>query len=328
MKSEKPKEPKSRAKRDRSTPEPPDSEAEEVAREDAGKEGESAPSVGEPGRENLLGALGSGLREVLPGLEILDRDLIFEQGGRADLAGVDAGGRLVLVLVADADPDVAALEVLDTHSLARRHLDTIVRHLCADSSERSIDESLEARTVVIDPVGSERLLLRLAPIFDSGIELFGLYSIQSAAGERSYLAPIAAPPSGSVQRGLPPEAAFLESLPPALEEVGREAVERIGRVDRELLVTGTAGSVSWSFQDEVLVRLEHVGHRLQASVGPHHETRLLESEADLDPLLESVLARFVQWLDYDAPASSRTPGIDLGEGDPILTPEEIDAFRD
>lgn len=286
------------------------------------------PHAGEPEHTELLGALAAGLTEVLPGLEILDRDLVFEQGGRADLAGVDGGGRLVLVLVVDANPDLAALEVLDTHSLARRHADTIARHLVGNPSETRIDATLEPRTIVIDPAGSERLLLRLGPILESGIELFALHAIRSAAGERAYLAPLTAPPMRPARRAKAPEAGFLDALPPALAELGRAAVERLGRLDRELVVSGGSDAISWSHQSEVLVRLERVGNRLQAGVGPHLEPRVLESEEDLEPLLESALALLVQWLDYDAPAAPVNPLAPPGAGDPILTREEIEAFRD
>src|SRR5262245_56460227 len=66
-----------------------------------------------------LTALTEGLDEIVPGLRVLDRELVFEGGGRADLAAVDPSGRLHLVLLAHEDADKAALEALDAVAVVR-----------------------------------------------------------------------------------------------------------------------------------------------------------------------------------------------------------------
>jgi len=94
--------------------EPSPAEAEAAERE----EGESGP----------LAALSTGLDEIVPGVEILDRELAFEGGARADLAGVDPSGRLLFVLLAGEDADRAALEALDALTVLRTQMELLVRH--------------------------------------------------------------------------------------------------------------------------------------------------------------------------------------------------------
>ena len=288
---------------------------------DPGEDPSAAMSAEE--RTALLLAVGTGLEEVVPGFRILDRDLVLDDGARADLAGADLGGRLILVLLADENPDRAALEVLDTCSFLRRHVATVARHL----PEGAIDVELEPRTVVIDPQSSARLLHRLAPLLDAGVDLLGLQSVSSASGDRSYLVPLV-PPSAT-SRGIQAhaESVFLEALSPALVELGTEAVDRLSRLDRELVAVGSPDAISWRLGSEVLVRLERIGGRLQASLGPRHEPRVLGTISDLDPILEGTLARIVPTLELDEtplPGGREPPPVDDSR---ILTDEEIDFLQ-
>ena len=108
----------------------------------------STPRRSRPnGRQaEVLSALFSGLEEVLPGIQVLDRELVFENGGRADLAAVDPSGRLVLVLLASEDGDRAVLETLDTYHYARTNTAILARHL----SGRRINALVVPRIVVIN----------------------------------------------------------------------------------------------------------------------------------------------------------------------------------
>ena len=132
-------------------------------------------------RSSLLGALSAGLDEIVPGLEILDRELALE-GARADLAAIDPAGRIHLVLLA-AEADKDALDVLDTLSFLRSHTDLLVRHL----ADRRVDPERSPRIFVISPSSDVRLVERLAPLQDAGVHVLGLSAVKSAAGERSYL---------------------------------------------------------------------------------------------------------------------------------------------
>ncbi|MEW6072574.1 MAG: hypothetical protein AB1726_08285 [Planctomycetota bacterium] len=286
-------------------------------------EGEE-PAAAPLDRAGLLGALSAGLAEVRPGLLILDRDLELEEGGRADLAGVDGSGRIVLVILAAEDVDAATLQILDTVSLARGAAATLARHLGGEG----IDPSLPPETIVIDPRASDRLLRRLSPFLGAEVELLGVRWIKSAAGERSYLVVRGERAAGAPAASRDPVGPFLASLPPDLAELGRRAVERISRLDRELVTGGRPGEVAWSLGEDVLVRLEHDGERLLGSVAPRHEVLALAGEADLEPLLEGALARLVEGLEGARGAGDAVPRGEAEPAGPILTPEEIDYFRE
>jgi len=295
--------------------------------------------------ELLLAALRAGLEEALPGLEIVDRDLVLDERGRADLAAVDASGRLVLVIVAAKNGDRTALDALDALAFARRNADVLARHL-----DPRIEPGLQPRVVVVDPSNAADLLERLTPLAPQGIEVFGVRTIKSAAGERSYLIAREAPGAIGGPGGVE---AFLEALPESLRELGRGLAERMQRLDDELLATGDRNTVVWRLNGDVLARLERVGRHLQASVGPERRAGPIRDPADADRLLEGAMARLVECLERrgavgtaaeapadvpGAPEAPEGPGAPLegdrersrapGDDEPLLTEEEIQAFRE
>jgi len=280
----------------------------------------------------VLAALEAGVGEALPGLEILDRDLVFDQVGRADLAAVDALGRLVLVLVAGEDPDQAVLDALDLLAYARTNTSLLARHF---GSRRS-DPGLEPRVVVVDPACDERLAVRLGALSSAGVEVFGVRTLRSAAGERAYL--VATGRESAAATGEGGIRAFLDALPLPLQEVGEELTQRMSRLDEELLATGDAGSLVWRLHGEVLARFACSGDHLTASVAPHHLPAAVRRSADVDGVLEEALARLVAELDPTGPPGARwVDRDDFEEADlpprgsvsdgPILTDEEIRAFQ-
>ena len=286
----------------------------------------------------LWRALEAGLTDLLPGLEILDRDLVFDEGGRADLAVVDAVGRLFLVLLAE-DLNRTPLEVLDVMSFARRHASLFAHHFHA-----RVAADLEPRVLVVTPTVDERLTLRLAPLLGHGLELFGVRTLASRSGERSYLVPLEPAQTATEVVSLRGEEAFLEALPTDLRALAARTIERLGRLDDELELSAQRDTLSWNLRGEVLVRIERTGGGLRASVRPHAERLVLASDAALEALLEEVLARLVQHLGRDEPPppppprsargrepaaeAAPTPGGRLDDDEPLLTPEEIEAFRD
>ena len=297
-------------------------EADEAPDEAAEKPRPARAKKEESERSSLLGALSAGLDEIVPGLEILDRELALE-GARADLAAIDPAGRIHLVLLA-AEGDRDALDVLDTLSFLRSHTDLLVRHL----ADRRVDPERSPRVFVISPSSDARLVERLAPLQDSGVHVLGLSAVKSSAGERSYLVRLE-PAARSAPRSSGVEA-FLRALPTRLEPLGRALVERMARLDEELEPSADATTIVWRLAGEVLARVERVGDVFQASVAPQHEPRGLAELADLDRLTDLALARLVQILGMTrpAPAPRPTPGPADNDREPLLTPEEIEAFRE
>ena len=289
----------------------------------------------------LWRALELGLSEILPELEVLDRELVFDEGGRADLAVVDGSGRLTLVLLAE-DLDRTPLDVLDTLSFVRRHASLFSHHY-----RRKIQPELEPHVLVVSPSGDERLTLRLKPLLGHGLELYGVRTLSSRSGERSYLVPLVPTQTAAEQPGAHGEEAFLEALPRDLYSFGSTILERVGRLDDELELTANRDSLVWRFRGEILVRVERAGDTLRSSVSPHTDRNLLDGEGALEVLLEAALARLVSFLGgneshANGPRTQRgdpplravreedppSPRALLEEEGPLLTPEEIEAFRD
>lgn len=294
------------------------------------------PAEGRADEEGeLWRALEAGLQEILPGLEVLDRDVAFDEGGRADLAAVDGAGRLVLVLLAQ-DAERTPLEALDALSFARRHADLLAHHF----RRGRVASELEPRVLVVAPAADERLTLRLAPLLGAGLELFGVRTLSSRGGERSYLVPLAPPRADAVEGRAGGEEAFLAALPRDVAPFARQVLARVERLDDELSATIVRDSAVWRFRGEILVRVERAGDRLRASVSPHQERLPLDGEEALETLLETALERLVGLLGRGgsgpAPAGPPPGAPERGGEDdedrpldePLLTPEEIQAFRD
>jgi hypothetical protein len=243
---------------------------------------------------------------------------------RADLAGVDAGGRLVLVYLAGEDEDRSTLEVLDLLAFARRQTLLIVRHL----SSPKIAEQLDPRVIVVLDSGDSLLAMRLSVLSGAGLELLKLGSVKSAAGEQSYLMPHA-PEPGSVSLTPAGVDRFLEALPTELRELGRGLCESLSRLDDDLNVEASIESVTWYFRDSPLVRLESRGGRLRGVVGVQGQAHDLSSARQADEFLEEALSHLVTKMgQFSTGEVPRGGPVGPTAGAPLLTPEEIEAFRE
>ena len=95
--------------------------------------------------EELQRDLERGLAESVPGLEVLDRELQLGEKSCADLAGIDASGRLVFVMLVDGDGDASALAVLDALAYARENGALLARHW----KSARLRTELEAQVVLV-----------------------------------------------------------------------------------------------------------------------------------------------------------------------------------
>lgn len=278
-----------------------------------------------PTREDLE-AVSTALEAALAGIEILDRSLEFNDGARADLAGVDAGGRLVLVYLAGEDEDRSALEALDLLAFARRQTLLIARHL----GSPKIVEQLDPRVIVVMDGGDGLLGMRLSALGGAGLELLELGSVKSAAGTRSYLMPHTPDPGGGSLATAGVDR-FLEALPTGLRELGHGLCESLSRMDDDLNVEASAESVTWYFQDRPLARLETRGGRLRGVIGAQGRAHDLSGAMQADEFLEEALSRLVAKLGHFPAGAGDSlqggPAVPT-PGAPLLTPEEIEAFRE
>jgi len=280
-------------------------------------------------RTALFDALEEGLEQALPGVEILDRELTLDDGVDADLAGVDAAGRVFVALLGEPDADVTALRVLDLLAWVRGNSAVLARHL--GSSAARPDQP--ARLVVVLPEAPARLRRRLRTLSVAGVELLGLRTIQSRGGERVYLTALERPSRLAPASGVPGEA-FLGGLPIGVRSLARHAVDRIERLDNELEALVDDDAIAWRFRGRTLVRLERVGDGLRATLGAEHVPRSVRAEADVEALLEDALSELVPMFADGAPPERRHHAPPDASGgfplldEPLLTAEEIEAFRD
>lgn len=304
--------------------------------------GEESPAP--PG--GVLAALEGGLAEVLPGLDVLDRELRLDDGGRADLVALDSAGRLTLVLLAQ-DSERAVLEVLDLLALVRAHPGLFARHLRDPRLRRELDP----RLVLVSPDGDRRLADRLLPLHEHGVELFAVRTLSSAGGERAYLVPLVASATGAALDGRRPDEAFVDGLPDELRALARTAITRLARLDDELELETRRGSLVWRLRGETIVRLEHGRDGLRGLVGSDDEAWRLDGPAGataLDRLLEGALARLVALLppvrtargpraggsngpasfELALPEDDEAPAPGGLADEPLLSAEELEAFRD
>lgn len=303
-----------------------DDEAEKEA-EEADRPRVKPAEVGDAA--SATGEWSAGLDEIVPGLAIVDRELAFESGARADLVAVDPSGRLFLVLRADEDADKAVLETLDALALVRAELELLARHC----GEGRVNPERAPRVLVVCAGSNARLVERLSVLGDAGVLVLGLRVVKSASGEHTYL--VRLDPAARAAAGPGGVEAFLRALPVRHEPLAGALLERMQRLDEELACSGDTTTLVWRLAGEVLVKVERVGELLQASVAPGHEPLPLADADDLERLVEQALGRLVRVLGLtraERPPGGSPPGpgrVAAPRSDePILTPEEIQAFRE
>jgi hypothetical protein len=305
--------------------EAPGSSGEEKGGRAEGRRGEARPrkaettasSEGAVERSSVLAALEAGLVDAWTGLEVLDRELVFDDEVRADLAAVESTGRAVLVRIAGEDAEETVLGALDLFAYARANAAIVARHLGEPT-----DPALEPRVAVVDPRNDAHVLGRLGGLSASGIEVIGVRTVRSAAGERSYLVV-----SGRLGGEAASPEALLAGLPPPSIEVARGLFERMARLDPECRSLADKGAIVWKLHGAVLARLERRNGHLEASLASGERFPLAVAE-DAERVLEAALERVAEGIEPGAGPVSPRARAAAAEEEPLLTAEEIQAFHE
>lgn len=283
--------------------------------------------------EHDLEALESGLAEALPELQVLDREVELEGESRAELVGVDTLGHLVLVLVVDGAEESCVPQALDALAFARRNAELLARHL--DSPR--LQPGLPPRVVLVAQTFAPLVKARLAPLSGREAELFELRTLRSRSGEHAYLIAASTAEAGpSAIRNVGPEV-LVGRLPVQRRKVAERLVASMQRMDEELDLTVAGNRLVWHLGDDVVAWLELESDGLRGSIPPEHEPLQVAGGADVDAFVGAAMGRYAALL---SSAEAGPPGagadgdggeealeVELGEGG-ILTPEEIEAFRD
>jgi hypothetical protein len=273
----------------------------------------------DPAREAELASLAAELESLAPGLRVLDRGLSLDGRPVADLV-VELEGALALVVVVTGDEPGLAGRALEALALAREHGPALAGHLGLAPGAGT------PRVLLVAGRGLERAeLARLGVLAGEGLWLLERHRLESQRGVTSFLRrvlPAVVPrPGGGPDPGA--GAGAVEELDPELARLAGELAERLERLDPGIVCREAEGALEWTLGAEPLCRLVAaegalVGH-LAGSEVPHR----LGALEDVDVFVDWVLSLHVERLERSGEPRAGATG-----AGPILTPEEIEAFRD
>ncbi|MBK7877666.1 MAG: hypothetical protein IPJ77_18415 [Planctomycetes bacterium] len=264
------------------------------------------------------------LAEHWSGFEVLERAFTVPcaTGDVAvELAGVDALGRLWLVVRADLDESAAWTAAIELLARARRDGGLFAAELAGTAGASDVRVAL-----VTGEPGAE--LLRRS----SAVDALCVLEFVHWKHTRGELARVVERTLGRPTRAWTVDA-FLDDLAPAPRALAAACVERLPRLDPGLeLVAGEAG-LAWRHDGRVLARLTGTGALLAAATGARAEPKRLDGAADLDRWLATV---FVERFGGRGESAGRDELTALPEHEPppsippgpLLSAEELAAFRD
>lgn len=279
------------------------------------------------------------LRGHFSEFEVLDRDLELPalSGASArrlvEIVAADGAGHLILALEVDGESEETLLAAVDALCLTRAQFDLLARHLSRSrldegELERARLEQREPLVVLVSRSFSTRVIARLALLAAGELQLFEIASIKSANRAGAYLVPIDRH-TIPARRSTRTSADFIAELPVSQRAVAELAIKLISRIDCDLACEVASGVVQWSFDRQPLCSLVARAGRLEGGRA-FQETRIaLRSPSDVEEFVDGVLREHLHMLVGDD-SSAPDAGIaaDLRGREPILTPEEIAAFRD
>lgn len=235
------------------------------------------------------------LLDAVPGLEVLDHQLVLD-GLCADAVGVDAEGRLNLVLFIDGQAESLPMQVLDVLRLARRQRLLLARHL----DEARLDFEAEACVIVVASGFDALVAERLACLPKHQVRCFQVHEMRSEKGLSTLLLP--AFPDARDQEWQPtaPDD-FLSNLSDSMREMVTDLTARIERIDREVALASGPGGLEWRYRGTPLCRLRGDGDGLVGSVIEGPSFTLSKGGAgggrDLEGFLDASMRRFLNLMD-------------------------------
>lgn len=294
-----------------------------------------------------------GLDDALGGFELLDRDLELdagpsEPGYAADLIGVDAAGRLVLVVLLDAGELDGAIErALDLVAFADARRGLLERHF-----GRTLRPSKGAGTgTVVVLVGAsfpDELARRARTIGNDRIRLLHMRELRTARGSTTLFVPLEEGSAHGGEQGIEGLAAQW-SRPRA--ELLTGLGERLERVDPEVVPERAGSGVEWRVRGAALCSVTPSPNGLEGRVS-HGRRRTfdLSVAGEIEAFVDAAIARFLALPPPDAVreepglrdvalrpfarggereslrAHASLSGAEDADSEPLLTQEELDAF--
>jgi len=258
----------------------------------------------EPLERELAAAVGE--------LQVLARRLAFPLHGQsvqAEFAALDAFGTLWLVAQAAPDLDRALLDALGLLACAREH-----------AAEFGAGE---VRVALCAGPAARELAERAAPLADVVVFELQSWSADGVARRRCVQ-------RSGTRRGQCSVDELRASLPDGQRALFDLADARLARIDGELERVARPTVLAWRARGRELARVALADGALELRSGPRFQARL-QTPADLEPWLAAVLElHFEPPADADglAPLPEREAPARLDPGEPLLSAEELAAFRD
>lgn len=271
-----------------------------------------------------------GLREHLPGLEIVDRHLelyppdhVDGAARHVDLLAVDASGRVILITFTDGSSDETLLVACESVAFARIHADVLARHV--GSLRAGADAAARRRpplSVLVAESFAPRLLDKLALVPARELSLFEVLEVKSGGGASVGFQPVQSSRAGAgASPGVWTPEQFVAVLPAAERAYAESLLRRLPRLDDGLTCVGSEESLLWRSKDRDLCRLDRGPEGLLAWAGTESEPIRLLGMADVEELLDRVIRGHLG-APEERPAGPERSSVAL------LTPDEIAAFRD
>lgn len=240
---------------------------------------------------------------------------------RADLLALDATGRPVIVLLVDGRGDDTVLAAVNAVAFARQSADAL-----AQPRREEPLRALGGRVALVAESFSARTLASLGLLPESELLLFEARRVDSAAGSHIRLSRVS--PSSTRREEEPPVARddFLARVVETRRGTAEVLLKRLARVDAGIQSSFEEGRASFECDGRELCRLEIEEGALQGAI-PALKRRLpIHGPDDADAFLDEVLREHILLLGEGWGTPSPPPA-KRGE-EPILTAEEIAAFRD
>lgn len=280
-------------------------------------------------QKQVAHAVETHLHGLLPGWVVVDHDLEVGDGPTADLVCVDPEHHLALVILVEGGAQETVLSALETLSFVRRHSDVIARHVGV-----RFDPDTPTQLLLLAEHFSPKAVARLAPILEaeeSELRLFELRTLKTQRGEALWFAPVNSVSEEGGLRVLTLES-FIERLSELNQSTARAFVAEIARVDPALRTEVRRTKVTWLVDGRELCTLRSDRGELVLQI-PGRNDLPLEDGFDRSAVLEPILEQLVAEPDRDSTSELES---DLAEDSPLvlgnpaelLTPEELEAFRD
>lgn len=271
----------------------------------------------------LLRAAETAFLAAFVGARIVERDVQLGSGLRWTWLAVLSDGALCAVVVQSRGRGALVWRALDALAELEEHEGEIRRALRLPPLSGSIPAP-QAQLIVESP--ARAFARRLELVVADRLAGYRLLHLETRARSEVSLQAIAS------RRWL--ERASPQWPPSAQRRVGSEGthvskidgiVERLRRLDSAVNVEQTDGATLVQVHGHELARFDQHGDACGAQVGPSEEVFTLETPADVERFLAASVERYLDlgcWTGAEGGAAA------LALGEPLLTREELAAFRE